>query len=199
MSRTVDQVAASLAAVRPGGFAMPAEPDSYTAAFDRGPAEELALLEASAEAMLPEIDPLEAFNLLRDYERVLGPDPCGRDLLALTEAERRGLASQRWTAAPTVCAGHFIAAAAVLGITITVEEFPLTSCGDLVCGDDIEMNPSPGHLEFLVTLPATNAWDAICGEATCGDAMGGFTGNLMECVIGRETPLHALAHFNYTG
>lgn len=199
MSRTADQVADALRQERPGGWAMPADPDSFTAAHDRATAEEVARIEASAEAMLPEIDPRLAFNLLRDYERALGPDPCGRDLLALTDEQRRGLVYQRWTGAPTVCAGYFVAAAAALGITITVTEFPLTACGATVCDPGLALTPSPKHTEFKITLPATNAWDAICGEATCGDALGGFTGNLMECVISRETPLYARAHFNYTG
>lgn len=199
MSRTADQVADALRQERPGGWAMPSDPDSFNAAHDRATAEEVARIEASAEAMLPEVDPREALNLLRDYERVLGPDPCGRDLLVLTDEQRRGLVYQRWTGAPTVCAGYFVAAGAALGITITVTEFPLTACGAAVCDPGAEMVPSPRHTEFLVTLPATNAWDAICGEAACGDALGGFTGNLMECVISRETPLYARAHFNYTG
>lgn len=198
-ARTPDQVMTALAAERPNGWAMPAVADSYNAAFDRGVAEEVALLEASAEAMLPEIDPREAFNLLRDYERALGPDPCGRDLLALTDEQRRGLAFQRWTGAPTVCAGYFVAAAAALGITITVTEYPLTACGATVCDPDLALTPSPKHTEFKITLPATNAWDAICGVSVCGESLGGFTDNLMECVISRETPLFARAHFDYTG
>ena len=197
MSRTIAEIMDELAMLRPGGWAMPPDPDTFTAAFDRGLAQEIARVEASAEAMLPEADPREAYHLLRDYERVLGPDPCGRDLLALTDAERRALAYQRWTAAPTVCAGYFVAAGAALGIAITVTECPLTCCGTFVCG--MELVPSPKHLEFKVTLPATSAWDAICGEMTAGDPLGGFTGNLMECVISRETPLHARAHFEYTG
>lgn len=199
MSRTPDQVLSGMLAERPVGWAMPGGPDTFMAAHDTAPAAELSRIEASAEAMLAEIDPRSAPNLLRDYERALGPDPCGRDLLALTEAQRAALVYQRWTGAPTVCAGYFVAAAAAMGITITVTEYPLTACGATVCDPSLALTPSPRHTEFRVTLPATNVWDAICGVTVCGESLGGFTGNLMECVIGRETPLFARAHFNYTG
>lgn len=199
MSRTPDQVLDGVMALRPTGWAQPGGRDTFTAAHDLGLAAEIAGVEADAEALLAEVDPRAAPHLLRDYERALGPDPCGRDLLALTDDQRAALAYQRWTAAPTVCAGYFVAAAAAMGITITVTEYPLTACGLTVCDPAQALTPSPRHVEFLVTLPATNVWDAICGVSVCGESLGGFTGNLMECVIGRESPLFARAHFNYAG
>ncbi len=195
MSRTADQVAEGLRALRPLGFASAADPDTYVAAHDRATAEEWARLETSAEALLAEIDLRQAVYLLPDYERVLGPDPCGRDQLALTDADRRTLAYQRWTRAATVCAGYFEGMAAELGIALTVQEFPLSYCDTSVCGD--ELVPWPRHCDFLVTLPATRTWDAICGDAVAADPLGGFTGNLMECVIRAESPLHAAPYFSY--
>ncbi len=196
MSRSADQVLDELLTLLPTGWALPVDPDGYGAALYRPMAEEFARIEASAEALLPEVDPRLAANLLPDYERVLGPDPCGRDLLALSEGDRRAIAYQRWTRAGNVCAGYFVAAGAALGVTLTIEEFPLPVCGEAVCGDTLL--PWGEHLNFLVTLPATRSWDAICGEAVCGETLGGFTPNLIECVIRSEAPIWACPVFSYS-
>jgi uncharacterized protein YmfQ (DUF2313 family) len=195
MSRTADQVRDELFAILTTGWAIPAQPDTFGGARYRPMAEEWATIEASAETMLPEIDPAYAVNLLSDYERVLGPDPCGRDLLALSDADRRALASQRWTSVGNLCAGYFVAAGAALGVALTITEFPLEECGVGACGDELVAWPS--HCEFLVTLPLTRSWDAICGEAVCGETMGGFTPNLMECVIRDEAPIFTRPVFSY--
>ena len=195
MSRTPNQVQDGLFATMMTGWAIPTERDTFGGARYRPMAEEWAAIEASAESMLPEADPAYAVNLLSDYEHVLGPDPCGRDLLALSDGDRRAVASQRWTRVGNLCAGYFVAAGAALGVTLTIQEFPMSECGVGVCGD--ELVAWPAHCEFLVTLPATRSWDSICGEAVCGEPMGGFTPNLMECVIRNEAPLFSRPFFSY--
>ena len=199
MTRPLADILAGLAMLRPAGDLFPAgDPDGYDAAHDTATALEIQRIEAAMELLLAETDPRDAGDLLPDYERVLGPDPCGRDQLDLDTGAQRTLAWQRWTAAPSVCAGYFVAAGAAIGVPLTIQEFPLDRCGAFVCGAGAPV-PSPAHLQFVVSLPAARSWDAICGATVCGETMGGFTPNLMECVIRNEAPLHTVPVFSYVG
>ena len=195
MSRTQAQVADGLRRLRAPGFASPREPDDYVAALDAATAAEFALIEASAEAMLPEANPAYAVNLLPNYERVLGPDPYGRNLLAMTVEERQAIAFSRWTAAPVMCAGFFVNLGAELGVPLTIQEFPLSECGVFECGT--EPVPWLQHLCFLVTLPATVGWDVECGVLEAGEPIGGFDPDAMAAIIDNLAPLQMRAAFNY--
>jgi len=197
MSRTPGQVQTELLTLLPDGFAWPdGNPNTYLAARLLPMANEWSLIERSMEAFEDELDPGMAQYLLPDYLRVLGPDPYGRDLLTLSSEQISLLAHQRWVDAPIICAGYFIRAAAELGITITIEEFPLPVCGEAVCGD--VLMPWLQQCEFLVTLPTNNVWDAICGATVCGDTLGGFTPSEIENFITDKAPLFSRAVFSYT-
>jgi len=196
MSRTPDQAQGEMLALLPDGWAASADPDTFWGALFRPMAVEWSAIEQSMESYRREIDPRTASNLLPDFERVLGPDPCGRDQLALTDTDRRLLAFQRWTAGGrNICPGYFIDAAAAIGVTMTIEEFPLLMCGQAQCGQSIVT--SPNHMTFLVGLPATRTTQAICGQAVCGELLGSFTPNLMECVVRTEAPLFTVPYFAY--
>lgn len=197
MSRTPDQIHAGLLALQPSGWALPDDPDTYYAATFRPMAEEYALIEQAMESFEAEIDPATAVRLLPDYLRVLGPDPYGRDDLVLSEAQQQQIAHQRWVDAPVICAGYFIAAAAALGETITITEYPLPVCGGAVCGD--VLSPAGSQLVFTVTLPADTVWDPRCGATVCGDSLGSFTPSLIEGFIRARAPLWTQPVFSYTG
>lgn len=194
--RTPQGVQAEILAVIPSGFAWAeGDADTYEAASFMGLATEASRVESSMEAMLPQIDPRSAPNLLGDFQRVLGPDPCGRDLLALSFSDQASLAWQRWTGAPGAYAGWFIAAALAIGVDMTITEYPTSMCGASVCGDALV--PPPQHQSFLVGLPATRVTQAVCGPAQCGDLIGAFTPNLMECVVRAYAPLQTQPYFSY--
>jgi len=197
MSRTPIQIQAEMLALQPMGWALPSDPDTYWGARLLAVANEWSLIEAQMESFEQELDPGTAVNLLADYQRVLGPDPYGWDTLPLSSAQQAQLLHNRWVDAPIVCAGYFIAVAASIGVTITIEEFPLPVCGEAVCGDTLL--PWPQHLVFLVTLPTDDSWDAICGDTVCGDTLGGFAANVLQPFITAKAPLWTRAVFNYTG
>lgn len=194
--RTPQQVQAEILALFHSGWAWPeGDPDTYTAARKLGLANELSLVESSMESMLPQIDPRTAPNLLSDYQRVLGPDPCKRDQLALTFTDQAALAFQRWTGTGGCYAGWFVAAAAAIGETIRVIEFAPSVCGATVCGEIL--CPPPENCNYLVVLPAARVTQAVCGAAQCGDLIGAFTPDLMECVFRTWGPLGRIAAFTY--
>ncbi len=103
-------------------------------------AEEIVKVELRAEQLMDETDPRSARELLPDFERVLGPDPCGRDKAALSIEERQRLAHQRWTATGGQCRAYMIEVAANLGVAITIDEFWPSKTGNLRCGHRLRAN-----------------------------------------------------------
>ena len=196
--RTPEQVQIELLAILPTGFAWPeGDPDTYSAARWKGLANELSLAEGSMESLLPQIDPRTAPDLLADYQRVLGPDPCRRDQLALTTEQQGLLAFQRWTGAGGNYAGWFVAAAALIGETISIVEYAPTVCGGTVCGPTSALVPVPTNCDYTVVLPAREVTLPVCGSAVCGDTLGSFTPDLMACVFDTWGPLGRTAYFTY--
>src|ERR1700754_5238937 len=104
--RTVDTVLAGLLAISPIGWAWKRTKTSMWANFLGPLAAEISRFEGMAFEQLTEVDPRAANYLLPDYERVLGPDPCGET--AVTLADRRALAYRRWTARGGQSPGDFI-------------------------------------------------------------------------------------------
>jgi uncharacterized protein YmfQ (DUF2313 family) len=196
-ARTPRQVQQQLLSEGPDGWAFSRDLDDYEPALFLPAATELSLIEASALSMLPQIDPRTAPNLLPDWERVLGPDPC-QAAYPITDTVTRGLiAFERLTNRGTICAGYFERYALSIGETITIEEFPASVCGMSKCGDSL--NPPPGQCDILVTLGSVEVVTAICGISTCGDSLGTFDRSVMECVIRQGVPLYVTPYFSYTG
>jgi uncharacterized protein YmfQ (DUF2313 family) len=133
-ARTVDQVLDGLMGEMPAGFAWNGDPASRLGLFFRALADALATFEASAMAQLEEVDPRSAVQLLADYERVLGPDPYGRDRAVLSQAQQRALVFQRWTARGGQSVAYFTALAAALGDSIAITEYSPAKFGSCQFG-----------------------------------------------------------------
>ena len=155
----------------------------------------IVTVEEAAASLERELDPGEADMLLEDYERVLGPDPCGRYDLVTTTAERRLIARQRWVARGGASAEYFIRIAAAMGVTATVESDITTQCG-FECGSEIV--ESPEQFVWRMTLPATQEFDFLLGDAETGDYLGWLTPSLVECVIRRLAPAHTIPVIAYS-
>lgn len=197
-ARTTDEILAELLALLPIGWAWTRAPDSVLALLLRPIAEELARFETSAEAMLPQVDPRFALALLPDYERVLGPDPCGRDLVDVAGGldDRRRSAHQRWIASGFQTPAYFVALAAALGVPATVTEADVSVLGVLECG--MELTPADDRFIWLVTLPEARVIEPELGVLECGGFLGEIVPSLVECVIRRLAPAHTTPVFSYT-
>ena len=196
--RTTDQVQDGLVSLFPPGWAAGNQPGDYEVALYRPIAAEIGTIEASMYAMLPQIDPRGAAQLLPDWERMLGipNDPC---LAAnpITDTVTRGLlAYERLTNAGTICAGYFENLALQLGETITITEAAAYCCSDYECAA-AELVVPPENCSFLVTLPATGVTNFECGVSTCDDSLGLFNRGIMECIISNGAPLYATPYFSY--
>lgn len=186
---------AHLLALSPPGGAFPRDRDSNWARALAPLAAEHTRIETRAEALLPQVDPGQADDLLPDYERVLGDDPCIGPASALPLNIRQTLARQRWTSRGGATPEFFIAVAASIGVTITITESEPASCGAFECG--AELVPEEGRFEWIVNLPATGLIEFEVGATEAGSPLGDLVLSPVECLIRARAPAHTAVYFNY--
>ena len=156
----------------------------------------LADVEADAASMMDEIDPRTAVRLLPDFERVLGPDPCGRDLGPRTIEQRQRQAHQRWTARGGQAIPYFVGMAARLGETIEVEEFWPTRCGVLRAG--MPLIADGEQFTWRIRVALISQWIFRAGQNVAGDPLGGYALSDIECELRRLKPAHTQLVFAYS-
>ncbi|WP_084539895.1 YmfQ family protein [Azorhizobium doebereinerae] len=194
MSRSADAAHREVLSLLPPGWIWPGR-DSVLAAVLRPIADEVADIEATAEAMMEEIDPRTAVLCLEDFERVLGPDPCGRDVSSMDVPARQRLAHQRWTARGGQSIAYFVGLAAKRGVTITIEEVHVSQVGVLRAGDELVNSPEQYVWRVILSL---GAWDVFrAGESVAGDRLYDFELSDIECDIRRAKPAHTEVVFSY--
>jgi uncharacterized protein YmfQ (DUF2313 family) len=195
MSRTPETVLAELLALSPPGDALPLDGSGVWPQMLWPLANEISRFEGLAEEMLAEVNPGEAQYLLADYERVLGPDPYGRDATALTLADQQALTLSRWTSRYGVRPADFVALAASFGEAITItDDFPLTTAG---CFADVCLVDGPTRFVWIVNMPAAVIEYAYASQASAGDLLGSFSPSLVQPVIAGRAPAHTTPVFNY--
>jgi len=195
MSRSDDAVFEELLSYIPPGWLWPREPGSLLAALLWPMAAGVSILEKMAEDMMPEIDPSTAVLCLPDFERVLGPDPCGRDVSTLPLNKRQEISHARWTGRGGQSLPYYIDLAAKRGVTIEIEEFTLSRAGVLQAGDELVNHPQ--QYSWVVKL-ALGEWDVFrAGEHTAGDLLYSFDLSDIECDIRRAKPAHTEVSFYY--
>jgi len=195
MSRSEDQVLDELLANLPPGWIWRRDRDSMIAALLTPLAGGLAELEELAEEMLREVDPRLASVCLPDFERVLGPDPCGRDPSTMSLSDRRQLAHQRWTARGGASRAYFIELAAKRGIAITISENRVSYAGEMVAGD--ELIEPPEQFIWTVHLAFTEESLFEAGEGQAGDRLYDLIISDIDCDIRRLKPAHTEVVFDY--
>lgn len=195
MSRSEDQVLDELLSLLPPGWLWRRDRDSVIAALLTPLAGGIADVEQMAEDMLREIDPRLAGVCLTDFERVLGPDPCGRDTSTMSLADRRMLAHQRWTARGGASRAYFIGLAAKRGVAITISENRVTYAGEMVAGDEI-IEP-PEQFIWIVHLALTEETLFEADEGQAGDRLYDLIISDIDCDIRRLKPAHTEVVFRY--
>lgn len=195
MTRSKTSIRESLIARLPPGFALSrrggvldAIYNAFAAAFSQA--------EQDAAALASEINPRMANRLLPDFERVLGPDPCGRDAGDKTLDQRQRLAYQRWTATGGQSIAYFIGMAKALGFNIQIQEFWPSVANSARCGQ--RLCPRGEAFVWRVRLRLVNAWVFRCGRNVAGERLGGFDRSDAECILRRLKPAHTTVVFSYT-
>lgn len=187
---------AHLLALSPPGTVFQRERESNWARALAPLAAEHTRVELKAEALVPQVDPGRADDLLPDYERVLGDDPCLGPSATLPLAVRQALARQRWTNRGGATPAFFVGVAAAMGVSITITESDPHPCGALECGD--ELIPEEGRFEWIVNLPATALVEFEAGATEAGSPLGDLTLSPVECLIRARAPAHTTVYFNYS-
>ena len=189
--RTAPEVLDELLRLTPPGWALPRAPDSQFGTFLSVDAGIWSQVEQAAASMLVEVDPRTTVNLLPDYQRVLGPDPYGRDApsQALTYAQEQALAWQRWTDGGNMAASDYVALAVASGaVACNVTDYWPTTAGASACVANLatDLPPQAGLSragDFLSDLPIAFTWFASI-QVLPG------TGTLIPAVLGGEAPAH---------
>jgi uncharacterized protein YmfQ (DUF2313 family) len=197
MSRSVNDVWNGLIALLPRGWVWQRKQASNVAKSLYPLADAIATLEADAEGLIDEIDPRTATQLLPDYERVLGPDPCGGSVANPPSlGQRRATAYRRWTMSPGgQSAAYFIALAAAEGVAITIDEFLPMVAGAFQAGTAV-ISSLQSRI-WRVNLPPTEVIPFIAGASSAGNSIGQIVPVGVECMLRRYGPADALVIFNY--
>lgn len=195
MARSVSTILQSLIAKLPNGWALGLRGGVLDAVLEVV-ANVIADAEQGIENLMRETDPRQANYLLSDFERCLGPDPCGRDLDGLTIEQRQKLAHQRWTAYGGQSIPYMIATAAKLGVNITIEEFWPSRANTLRAGQ--RLRPEGCQFVWRVNVPGlVTVVKFRAGVSRSGHHLGSFEINSIECELRRIKPAHTHVVFNY--
>ena len=195
MTRSAEMVHREMLSLVPPGWVWPRGEASLFAALLKPAASVIAELEATASAMLEEIDPRTAELCIGDFERVLGADPCGRDPAIMTLPQRQALAHQRWTGRGGQSIAYYLELAARRGIEITIEETRASQVGAMECGDELVCTPE--QFVWRVHVALTNPVIFTTGASTTGELLLAFDLSDIECDIRRAKPAHTEVVFVY--
>lgn len=195
MARLVERIRDDLISLLPSGWALGLR-GGYIDALLEAIAGLIQIAEVDADRLSVEMDPRTADWLLDSFERVLGPDYCGRDIAGLTKAERRRLAHQRWTSTGGSSAAYFIGIAEKLGVSITIEEFWPSRARVLRAGQ--RLRPEGCQFVWRVNIPGlVMVQNFRAGGSQAGQKLGTFELSMIECELRRLKPAHTIVVFKY--
>jgi len=177
----------------PPGAAWRLEPSSTLSGLLRGLAEELARLDARGDILLDEADPRTTFEMLADWERVLGlPDPCV--LGEQTVAQRRAAVVARVVSLGGQSPAYFVMVAAALGYTVTITEFHPYDVEDDV---EAPVYDDDWAYAWQVNGPLNTVIEMTV-EDPVDDPIASWSNEALECVLIRLAPAHTLVLFSYS-
>lgn len=184
----------ALAQLLPRGRAWTLDPDSNLQRLLAGWAEGFARLEARAEQLLLEMDPRTVYELLAEYESVLGfPDRCTGELLSLDA--RRAAVVGRLIAKGSQRAEQYVQIAEALGYEgAWVEDFEQAHC-ESDC--EVFLNEPPWPSTFVLHLPSDGVTLGATCESDCEDFLGEVMQSAIECLVSRVKPSHLAVVFQY--
>lgn len=147
-------------------------------------------------ALLSEVesDPRQTELMLPDWEGCYGlPDPCLPQPQSL--AQRRAALIARIAATGGQSIAYFIALAASFGVPITITEYRPFRCGISRCGQPLAA--ANERFVWQVNAPAVTITLFHTGGSVCGDRLGSFGNQMLECLITRYAPAQTIVIFAY--
>lgn len=195
MAYTVDDYRELLKALLPPGRAFPRDPGTTLDSLLSAMAEELARIDGRADRLLVEAIPSTTAEMLTDWERAAGlPDNCSGTLSDTLQGRRADLVTKLASQGGQSKA-YFIALAARLGFTITIEEFRPFRAGMSTAGDSL----TNGDWVFTwrVIAPETTVTYFSAGQSAAGEPLRRWGNGPLECRLNQLKPAHTILQFAY--
>ncbi|MFB0874557.1 YmfQ family protein [Sphingobium sp. sgz301303] len=187
---------AQMQALLPRGAAWARETGSMLSALLSAFAQECARLDARAHALLEEVDPRTASEMLGDWEAVLGlPDTC---TAAETQIDARRRAAWRklaYQAGQTPA--FFVSLAATMGYQIVIHEFD-PDVDDYA--PSLAAEVAAGRWRFVWRVEVVNVTPFIlfrAGSRAGERLLEGGAASSLECVFQAAKPAHTHVIFTY--
>ncbi|MCE1117462.1 YmfQ family protein [Pseudomonas sp. NMI795_08] len=177
----------------PPGQAFPREAGTTLHALLDGMSIELARADSRGEALPLEANPATTNELLSDWERVAGlPDKCS-GLLEETIQGRRNALLAKLSSSGGQSPAYFIELAALLGYTVTIEEFRPFRAGRSDAGD--ALTNGDWVFAWIVRSPETTVISFRAGMSAVGERLRTWGNDTLECKINQLKPAHTIALF----
>ena len=197
---TAPDYADQLRRLLPRGHAWADDPASILQRLLSGLGAALAQLHNRALALLLEVHPETALELLTDWETEVGePDPCAG--AAQTIQERRARVVQKLTARGGQSRAFFAALAESLGYEIEITEYRPFIAGLSRCGGPDQLNG--GHdVRFFWSVSVSGprlTYFRTGSSAAAEKLLTIARAEDLECALQRAAPAHARLIYTYTG
>ena len=192
---SAEDYARQLAALLPQGAAWPREADTVLARLIEALAQEPARVDTAAHALLTELDPPQALEMLSAWERVCGlPDGCSQP--GETIAERREAVVLRLSAQGGQTPAYFSEVATLLaGAVCTVREYRPFRVGKSCVGESLTNGDWPQA--FTTQAPSVPIRAFRVGQSVAGERLRSWGNERLECTIRRLAPAHSIPMFTY--
>lgn len=181
----------------PPGLAWAAPVGSFLYKLAEAMGVELERVESRIAQLLLESDPRTTYDLLEQWEKVFGlPGECLGDEIGTLE-ERRAAIVAKLTSRNSLTKSFYVALAATLGYTITVDD--IVEFDAFVAGDpcDEPCYDDAWAFAFAITFPenVTRYFRASLNGA--GDRLAEFGDDLLECTFNHNKAAHTQIIFQY--
>lgn len=198
MAVSITKTIASLKALLPKGRIWQADEGSVLYQLLYAIAVEITRVETRVLDLLNEADPNTTYELIEEWEKMLGlPDDCTGTPVSLEQ--RRQLIIAKLTQRQSLTKQYFIDLANSLGYEITVddfEEFSPFRAGISRAGERLF---SLGWVYvFALNLPLDNYIPFRAGTHSAGERLVEFGDDVLECLVNENKPAHTVAIFQYS-
>lgn len=148
----------------------------------------------AADLILTEADPRTTYDLLPDWERVLGlPDVCVGQLPTIEQ--RRAAVVSKLTLRGGLSRAFFIALAAKLGFVISITEYTQYSVLSPV---NAELRGLPWCFTWRVNAPLNTVVGRFSATSGVNEPLSTWGNILLECALSRFKPAHTVVQFSYS-
>jgi len=153
--------------------------------------QEFLRIEERIKTFIEEMDPRTTFELLTDWESMLGlPDKCSGNVDDLTLSQRRGQIVQKLNDRGSLSESYLEQIAADLGYDVDVDVYAAQKfqVGKSRIGDPL--TNSPWAWVIVVRIPADSITKFRTGQSTIGEPLRFVDNDILRCTLLKRKPAH---------